>query len=69
MVYRRCNNCGKRYYKSPYDKSKYRFYCGLCGVQRCQLDIKSKEKRLKKIKKQWLNFKTMVLFPEMLLLQ
>lgn len=52
MVYRRCNNCGKRYYKSPYDKSKYRFYCGICGVQRCELDIKEKEQQVKLEEKQ-----------------
>ena len=33
MVYRNCRKCGKRYYKSPYDKSKYRFYCGTCGIK------------------------------------
>lgn len=33
MVYKNCKKCGKRYYKSPYDKSKYRFYCGICGIK------------------------------------
>lgn len=32
MVYKTCKKCGKRYYKSPYDRSKYRIYCNSCGI-------------------------------------
>lgn len=50
MVYKNCKKCGRRYYKSPYDKSKYRFYCGICGIQTYQDDIEFKEQEINKSK-------------------
>ena len=52
MVYKTCKKCGKRYYRSSFDKSKYKIYCGICGVQVYQEELEKKEEQLERIKKQ-----------------
>jgi predicted nuclease with TOPRIM domain len=45
MVYKYCKKCGKRYYKSPYDRSKYRIYCNPCGIKVFEEEEEAKEEQ------------------------
>lgn len=45
MVYKNCKNCGKKYYKSPYDKGRYQFYCSICGFKKFEQDQKEMVKQ------------------------
>ena len=49
MAFRTCRECGKRYYRSRFDTSEYRFYCNLCGFNLFQRSERAKEEAEKMV--------------------